>query len=124
MFLGTDIVEIDRIRSILQRKKKQFLKHVYTIEEVNYCYKKRNPSLHLSGKFAAKEAVKKAVLSSGSIDSIILKNINIKNSKLGIPFVEIYNFPHNIGRIIISISHTDKYATSTAIFFKNDPNFI
>jgi len=115
IFLGTDIVSILRIRGIIKKKSNSFLDRIYTQKEQNYCNAKNNSSTHYSGKFAAKEAVKKALLSSNIIQNISLKNIEILNRNDGCPFVKIKNLSINSDSILLSISHTDEFATAVSI---------
>ena len=60
--IGTDIVKIDRIKSLYKDSK--FLNKIFSSSEVEYCNNYSKPYIHLSGKYAAKEAVKKALLSA------------------------------------------------------------
>ena len=60
-FIGTDIVSVSRIEKILQQYSDRFIKHVFTDKEKSYCDLKSNPAVHYAGRFAAKEAVKKAL---------------------------------------------------------------
>jgi holo-[acyl-carrier protein] synthase len=116
IFVGTDIVEVSRIRKLIDSKGDRFLSHIYDKIEVEYCSIRVNPALHYAGRFSAKEAVKKALLSSGLFDYILLKDIVISRDISGAPSVI---FPRDIsekGSVNVSISHTDNYATATAIF--------
>ena len=65
--IGTDIVKVSRIKDLLTTKKENFLNKVFTAEEISYCNSHSNPEIHFSGKYAAKEAVKKALLSNDLI---------------------------------------------------------
>ena len=116
--LGTDIVEVNRIRSNLKNKKSRFLNRIFTELEVDYCNSKSNPSIHFAGKFAAKEAVKKAMLSTKKINQISLKDIEIL-SNCGAPKVSIKGNIKIFHSIEVSISHTDSIATATAILLDN-----
>ena len=89
IFVGTDIVLISRIDKLIQEKGIYFLNHIFSNTEQNICNKKSSPSMHYSGKFAAKEAVKKAILSSKSVLTIPLSSIEIQNDKDGMPLVQI-----------------------------------
>ena len=91
IFVGTDIVPIIRIKNLIKDKGENFLNHVYTKLEQNKCNAKKSPFIHYSGKFAAKEAVKKALLSKNIIESISLKNIEILNNDYKSPYVKIDN---------------------------------
>ena len=89
IFVGTDIVPIIRIENLIKEKGKRFLDHIYTKLEQNVCNTKKSPFIHYSGKFAAKEAVKKALLSSKVTKDISLVSIEIQNDDDGTPLVQI-----------------------------------
>jgi len=116
MFIGTDIVEVKRIRKMLDKKGDRFLTHIYAAEEVDYCSERIHPHLHYAGRFSAKEAIKKALLSSGLFDYVLLKEIVIRRSNTGAPIVCLPAGISAKGEVIVSISHTANYATATAIF--------
>ena len=56
--IGTDIVELSRIKQIITAKGQRFLSHIFTENEQSICNAKVSPHIHYGGKFAAKEAVK------------------------------------------------------------------
>ena len=115
IFVGTDIVPIIRIENLIKEKGKRFLNHVYTKLEQNICNAKKSPFIHYSGKFAAKEAVKKALLSSKLTKNIPLVSIEIQNDNDGSPLVHIIQKSIKYDQLQISISHAGEYATATAI---------
>ncbi len=115
IFVGTDIVPISRIDKLIQDKGENFLNHVFSEMEQNLCNDKASPSIHYSGKFAAKEAVKKAILSSKSNFSISLRSIEINNDNDGAPFVQIEKKKLDYKNLRVSISHAGDYAIATAI---------
>ena len=114
---GVDIVDVDRIKSSIEKYQDKFLSKVFNKEEQDYCNSKSNPFIHFSGKFAAKEAVMKAVLSSKKLRALGLKDISIINDKNGAPIVFIYG--NSEKSIKISISHTNNQAIAFAIFEEN-----
>ena len=116
IFVGTDIVEVSRIRKMIESKGDRFLSKIYGKVEVEYCSTRENPALHYAGRFSAKEAVKKALLSSGLFTYILLKDIVIGRDISGVPTVMVPKDMSEKGSVNISISHTDNYATATAIF--------
>ena len=115
IFVGIDIVPIIRIENLIKKNGKHFLNHVYTKLEQNTCNPKKTPFIHYSGKFAAKEAVKKALLSSKITKNIPLLSIEIQNDNDGGPFVHISQESIQYKQLQISISHAGEYATATAI---------
>jgi holo-[acyl-carrier protein] synthase len=58
--LGADVIEVDRIRGIIERQGERFLARVFTDEERAYCSRMAHPHKHYAARFAAKEAVSKA----------------------------------------------------------------
>ena len=115
IFVGTDIVPIFRIDKMIQDKGKDFLNHVFSEMEQNICDEKSSPSIHYSGKFAAKEAVKKAILSSKFIPDFPLRSIEINNDTDGAPLVQIDKNKFDYENLKVSISHAGDYAIATAI---------
>ena len=115
IYVGTDIVPISRIDKIIKEKGDHFLNHIYSTAEQDICNKKASPSIHYSGKFAAKEAVKKAILSSKSFLTIPLSSIEIQNDKDGMPLVQIKGNGFDFNYVKVSISHSGDYAIATAI---------
>ena len=114
-FIGIDLVEIKRINSIIDKSGDTFLDRIYTETEQEYCNSNSDPSIHYAGRFAAKEAAKKALMSSGIKESISLKSIEIDRKKNGEPII---NTIFKYGWILkVSISHTDDYATAFVIYF-------
>ena len=89
--IGTDIIHTLRIKKLISEKGDKFLKKIYTDKEIDYCNSNTIPYLHLSGKYAAKEAVKKALLSKNLVDTISLKSIEILNNSDKSPYVKINN---------------------------------
>lgn len=115
--LGTDIIEIDRIEKVVSRYGQQFLDRLFTSSEQEYCKKYRNPIQHYAGRFAAKEAIAKA-LGKGISKEIAWTDIEIINDENGKPHVylapqvrDLFSDP----TVHLSISHCKQYATAVAI---------
>ncbi len=114
IFIGTDIVEVIRINHSIKNYGESFLNRIFTESEQIYCSSCRQPPIHFAGRFAAKEAVKKALLTSGRFTSISLKEIEIDRKQDGQPFLNYQQC--KIECCKISISHTSKYATAFALY--------
>lgn len=82
--IGTDIVNIKRIDNILKKNGKSFKNKFFSKNEIKYCDKKNNPSSFYAKRFAAKEAVTKA-MGTGIGKGISLKNIEVINDRNGKP---------------------------------------
>ena len=78
LFIGTDLVEVSRIQSAIKESSERFLNRIYTPGEQKYCQSKASPEIHYAGRFAAKEAVMKALKSSGLYDPIAFSAIEIQ----------------------------------------------
>ena len=83
--IGTDIVDISRIKKIFNRNNK-FKKRIFSAEEIKYCETKSNKISSYSKRFAAKEAFVKA-LGTGISQGISFNEISVKNNKYGAPFI-------------------------------------
>ena len=114
-FIGTDIVSVSRIEKILQQYSDRFVKHVFTDNEKSYCDLKSNPAVHYAGRFAAKEAVKKALYSSSIINSIDFADIEIISNVSGAPEVKLSTKDLKNVFVKVSISHIDELAIAFAL---------
>ena len=114
-FIGTDIVSVSRIEKILQQYSDRFKKHVFTDKEKSYCDLKSNPAVHYAGRFAAKEAVKKALYSSSIINSIDFADIEIISNVSGVPEVKLSTQDLKNVLVKVSISHIDELAIAFAL---------
>ena len=110
--VGTDIVEIDRIREVFDREA-GFSRRIFTSAELNYCLGKESRYMHLAARFAAKEAVAKVLGRSFS-----WQDVEIVNDGSGKPRVNLYGEAKVVAgdaRIHLSISHTREHATAVAV---------
>ncbi len=119
--IGIDIIEIDRIKESVDKYGNSFLNKIYTPTELEYCLNKANKYQHLAARFAAKEAVFKA-LSTGWNKEVGWKDIEIYNEPNGMPLVklkgEVQSFLSNGKSLKISMSHSRDYVTCVAIIYK------
>ena len=116
---GTDIIEIDRIKQSIEETDGKFCEKVYTKKEIEYCESKKNQKYqHYSARFAAKEAVFKAIseLLQNKYD-ISWQDIEITNDDNGKPHVNILKkeIMQNVETIDLSISHCKLYATANVV---------
>lgn len=115
---GTDIIEIERIKDSIEETNNKFLNRVYTEKEIEYCEsKKMQRYQHYAARFAAKEAVFKAIsIKLKDKYSICWKDIEIINNRQGRPSVILQgNIQKNIEQIDISLSHCKEYATANVV---------
>lgn len=114
---GVDIIEIDRIKQSIEDTDGKFCERVYTQKEIEYCEsKKMQKYQHYAARFAAKEAVLKAIsqLLESKFD-IEWKEIEVLNDEEGRPFVNLLKKDIPIDEIDISISHCKTYAVASVV---------
>ena len=116
---GTDIIEIYRVKESIEDLGENFINKIYTKKEIEYCESKRNAKYqHYAARFAAKEAIFKAVskLLNDKYE-ISWQNAEIINLEDGKPIVNFINTNINekIEDIDISISHSKEYAVATVV---------
>ncbi len=112
---GTDIIEIDRIRKSIEKNGDKFLNSVYTAKEIEYCEGRKNAKYnHYAGRFAAKEAIYKAISQLlPEKFGISWKDVQVVNDENGNPKIEFLNITFNqIKSTDISISHCQEYAVA------------
>jgi holo-[acyl-carrier protein] synthase len=116
LFIGTDIVSIPRLKKTINYSQcDKFINRIFTENEINYCNNKVDSFIHFAGRFAAKEAIKKALLSSEKIDSVNMKSIEIISGKNRKPEVNLVISSELKFQCKVSISHTAEYAIAFAL---------
>jgi len=119
--LGVDIVEIERMARILERSP-AFAERVFSQAERTYCQSKANAATHFALRFAAKEAVVKA-LGTGFSEGIWVHDIEVERAKNGKPSVKLQGRALEVAReqgvreisISLSYTHTDAVACAMAV---------
>ena len=117
--LGVDIVEIERMRRILDRTP-TFARRVFSEEERIYCESHADPAVHYAARFAAKEAVVKA-LGYGFTAGIGVRDIEVVRQSSGKPAIHLGGNAARIAQemgvieLPISLSHTHTDAIACAI---------
>ena len=95
--VGTDIELIERFKRFCLIKDANFLNKIYTKNELEYCFSKKDPSPHLAARFCAKEAVVKA-----------LNNLNLKNQyKIYYNEIEIIKTEFDVPEVVLNKENTD-----------------
>lgn len=118
--IGIDIVEISRIRGILDRHGAHFIERVFTEEERRYCSAMKEPAPFYAARFAAKEAVAKA-FGTGIGAEISWLDIEVQRASSGKPSILLHGsggeFARHFGarEVLISLSHSENYAVAQAM---------
>ena len=113
--IGLDIIELDRIRRIVERQP-GFIKRILTINEIEKfaALSKERKVEFLAGRFAVKEAYSKA-LGTGIGEEIGFQDIEVSNDEKGKPYINILKETTSDTNIFVSITHTRQYAAAQVI---------
>jgi holo-[acyl-carrier protein] synthase len=118
--IGIDLIEIDRIEKSIKKFGNQFIDKIFTEVEKDYSSSKGSPYQHYAARFAAKEAIAKA-LATPDNKGFNWLDIEVYNEKNGFPtarlFGKVKEILGNDKELKISISHSDNYATCVAIVY-------
>ncbi len=118
--IGTDITECLRIANMIERHGELFICRVYTDNEIAYCSSRKAATQHYAGRWAAKEAVLKA-LGTGWRKGISWRDVEVANLSTGAPTIMLHAGARDVAdslgiqRMHISISHARSHAVAYAI---------
>jgi holo-[acyl-carrier protein] synthase len=118
--IGIDLVKVDRIRNLVLRWQDRFLNRLFTEEERRECFRRAAPYPSLAARFAAKEAVLKA-LGTGWSEGIRWMDIQVVNDASGKPVVQVAGRVETLirqaaaSRIHLSLAHDGDYAMAEAV---------
>ena len=125
--IGTDIVNIKRMEKSFKKKGNNFKVRIFSKKEIGYCDKKKNPYPFYAKRFAAKEALSKA-LGTGIRKGINFKDIEILNDNFGKPSIKLKGSTENFLKkkiktrkysIYLSLSDDVPWAQATVIISYN-----
>ena len=124
--LGCDMIEVERVRGVLERQGERFLQRVFTEEERAYCSRMAQPHKHYAARFAAKEAVSKC-FSTGIGAELGWRSVSVYHGERHQPLVrldaqgaallEMVGATH----VHLTLSHTDTMAMAVAVLLDNRP---
>lgn len=119
--IGIDLVEVDRIRRGIARHGERFLERILSANERAYCERMADPSPHVAARFAAKEAVSKA-MGTGIGAGVHFHEIEVvRDVDTGAPSIRLHGETKETfeamggGEILITLSHTRDHATAQAM---------
>lgn len=122
--IGIDVVEIDRIEQAIARQGDTFLKRLFTENERTYCSRQKRPALHYAARFAAKEAVSKA-LGTGIGGQAGWLDMEVERAESGAPKMAFtgkaaeYIAREGIAEVQVSLSHAKEYAAANAVAIRH-----
>lgn len=116
--IGIDLVKVDRMKEVSEKWQERFYNRIFTRSEIAYCREKGNPYLSMAVRFAAKEAVIKALGTKAFID---LTDIEVVNSDTGKPYIKIegklkeFFKEKGIKQCHLSLSHEREYGIASVV---------
>ena len=119
---GVDIIEIPRVRRIVEQYGQRFLDRIFTPEEKSYC---RGRAPNLAARFAAKEATMKS-LGTG-VRGVGWKDIEVVRAPSGAPAIELHGRARTraerlgVREISVSLSHSREYAVAFVVVLRDGP---
>jgi holo-[acyl-carrier protein] synthase len=118
--IGTDVIEVHRIREAIDRHGDRIVKRLFTPLEIEYCSSRKSAVIHYAGRFAAKEAAFKAMRRGWGGD-ISWKDVEIYNDPSGAPHLNFYGKALEVVKekkmtaSYVSISHVEQIATAIVV---------
>jgi holo-[acyl-carrier protein] synthase len=120
---GVDIVEIARLRKAVERLKDRFIQRVFTTEEQQFCSQHRDPAPHYAARFAAKEAMFKA-LGTGWAKGVTWQDVEVLRQQQEAPTLILHGEAHRLSlcmgatKVHLSLSHSEQSAIALVILEK------
>lgn len=118
--IGIDIVEVARVRAAIAKHGDPYLAKVFTDDERAYCDGQHDPAIHYAARFAAKEAVAKA-LGTGIGKHAGLKDLEVVRDDAGAPKILLHGAAKDFAKargivqVLISLTHTGDHAAANAV---------
>ena len=122
---GIDIIDINRIRKVIDKYDNRFKKRCFSISEIERSEKRKNSVESYAKRYAAKEACAKA-LGTGLARGVFWKDIEVKNNRFGKPFIKLHGKAKEIfenmnkssnTKIEVSLSDEQKYAIANVLIY-------
>ncbi|RPJ37861.1 MAG: holo-[acyl-carrier-protein] synthase [Deltaproteobacteria bacterium] len=121
--IGIDLVKIKRIAEAHQRWGERFHHKAFTSGEIQYCLRKRDPAPSLAARFAAKEALVKA-LGIGLRRGVHLRDVEVQRGSLGKPVLKLHGRAEEICAregitgIFLSLTHDQDFSSAVVVLEK------
>ncbi len=118
--IGVDIVDIERLRAVLERQGNRFVRRVFTEAEREFCLSHRDPVPHYAVRFAAKEALFKAI-GTGWAKGVSWSDVEVLRKDHEAPTIALHGkaeqFSADLGsrHVHVSLSHSDTSAVAVVV---------
>jgi holo-[acyl-carrier protein] synthase len=119
--LGTDLVEIDRLRQAVEAHAPRLAERLFTTQEWTYCQGRSDPYASLAARFAGKEALRK-IFGQWGLTAVTWKETEIATSTRGVPCVVLHGSAERQARghrFSISLSHTRTHAQAVCVAYRD-----
>ena len=122
--IGIDLVKVTRIGKALERWGDRFQNKVFTPGEIQYCLKKKSPTPNFAARFAAKEALVKA-LGIGMRRGVHWRDVEVQRGPLGKPILKLYGRAleicqrEKIQGLFLSLTHDGDYSGAMVVLEKS-----
>lgn len=118
--IGIDVVEVDRIEAAIERSGALFVDRLFTEAEKAYCQRQKRPGMHYAARFAAKEAVSKALGTgiggqAGWLDMEVVRNESGAPTMIFHGNAADFLRTEGIATVQVSLSHARDYAAANAV---------
>lgn len=126
--IGIDLVEVVRIRGLLEKHGARFKERTFTQAEIAYCDSCADPSMHYAARFAAKEAAAKALGTGIWAEGVIWTDMEITRDANGKPGLLLHNQAEvhadslGIQAALVSLTHTADQAIAQVMLLGQKPN--
>src|SRR2546427_13171207 len=124
--IGVDLVNIPRMRDVIDRWQDRFLQRVFTEREIAYCRARRDPVPHFAARFAAKEAALKAI-GTGLRLGVSWRELEVRRERGEAPTLVLTGRSRELGlargggRVLLTLSHEGEYAPAQAMLVDGNP---
>lgn len=111
--IGIDLVEVPRIRDLLAKHGQRFKERTFTAGEISYCDACADPAMHYAARFAAKEAVAKALGTGLWAEGVVWTDIEVVRDEHGKPSIVLHGAAKvqaKAATCLISLTHTRELA--------------
>ena len=118
--IGTDVVDLERFGNTMEQYGERFMKRMYTNVEREYCMRFPSPREHFAARFAAKEALLKAI-GTGKTRQVKWTDIEIYNEPAGQPMMRLCGCAEDIFRSLggralhVSLTHSRLVAAAVVV---------
>lgn len=118
--IGLDLIEVSRIRDLLERHGERFKQRTFTVGEIAYCDKCADPAMHYAARFTAKEAAAKA-LGTGFAEGVSWQDIEVTRAENGAPSLVLHGGALALAKTkgvtsaLVSLTHTKDTAAAQVV---------